>query len=319
MSQREPPDRRPHHHRGRAPGLRPVAARGELPADTGVGARQDGLGARVARLVCRRRAADAPRRRRSSSTVSCPGSSATSPTCPRGRSSTGPTTASSPRRCGPLREHVKGKGAFALRIGPPVVVNRWSAATVKDAIADQSVRSLTQVPADTVERAPARPCVETLRPPGVPASGRRGRVCLRPAAVRLPAPARGSHRGGPARRAEPAVAPQHQEGDEGRRRGEPRRPPPTCPTSTASTSRPPSATTSPRDRWRTSSGCSTAMLAEDPDRIRLYLAHHERRPGRRDLVAATIWVRSDGTPGTPTARPRAPSARCAARTPCSGR
>ena len=30
----------------------------------------------------------------------------------------------------------------------------------------------------------------------------------------------------------------------------------------------------------------TALLAEEPDRIRLYLAHHEG-----DLVAATVWVR----------------------------
>ena len=32
-----------------------------------------------------------------------------------------------------------------------------------------------------------------------------------------------------------------------------------------------------------------ALLAEDPDRIRLYLAHHEG-----DLVAATTWVRVGG-------------------------
>ena len=56
--------------------------------------------------------------------------------------------------------------------------------------------------------------------------------------------------------------------------------------STRSTSRPPSATTSPRGRWRTSRPCVDALRAEDPDRIRLYLAHHEG-----DLVAATTWVR----------------------------
>lgn len=47
-----------------------------------------------------------------------------------------------------LRHHVTGRGAFALRIGPPVVVRRWYAATVKGAIADESVQSLTQVAAD---------------------------------------------------------------------------------------------------------------------------------------------------------------------------
>ena len=32
----------------------------------------------------------------------------------------------------PLVAHVKGQAAFGLRIGPPVVTRRWSAATVKD-------------------------------------------------------------------------------------------------------------------------------------------------------------------------------------------
>jgi lipid II:glycine glycyltransferase (peptidoglycan interpeptide bridge formation enzyme) len=47
-----------------------------------------------------------------------------------------------------LRDHVKGQGAFGLRIGPPVPVRRWSAATVKAAIADETVGSLRDVPAD---------------------------------------------------------------------------------------------------------------------------------------------------------------------------
>lgn len=47
-----------------------------------------------------------------------------------------------------LRDHVKDRGAFTLRIGPTVPVHRWHAATIKDAVADDAVRSLTQVVPD---------------------------------------------------------------------------------------------------------------------------------------------------------------------------
>ncbi len=52
-----------------------------------------------------------------------------------------------------LRDHVKEQGAFGLRIGPPVPVRRWYASTVKDAIADDSVASLRDVPADETDDA----------------------------------------------------------------------------------------------------------------------------------------------------------------------
>lgn len=50
-----------------------------------------------------------------------------------------------------LRDHVTDQGAFALRIGPVVPVRRWTAPTVKGAIADESVTSLTQVGPDVTE------------------------------------------------------------------------------------------------------------------------------------------------------------------------
>jgi lipid II:glycine glycyltransferase (peptidoglycan interpeptide bridge formation enzyme) len=46
----------------------------------------------------------------------------------------------------PLVRHLKREGAFAVRIGPPVVTRRWSAAQVKEGIADPEVRRLGQVP-----------------------------------------------------------------------------------------------------------------------------------------------------------------------------
>ncbi len=42
----------------------------------------------------------------------------------------------------PLAEHLRGQGAFGVRMGPPVVTRRWTAAQVKDGIADTGVRRL---------------------------------------------------------------------------------------------------------------------------------------------------------------------------------
>ena len=46
----------------------------------------------------------------------------------------------------PMAAHLKSKGAFGIRIGPPVVTRRWSAAQVKEGIADDAVQSLTSLP-----------------------------------------------------------------------------------------------------------------------------------------------------------------------------
>ncbi len=42
----------------------------------------------------------------------------------------------------PLTEHLRSRGAFAVRLGPPVVTRRWSAQQVKDGIADDAVSRL---------------------------------------------------------------------------------------------------------------------------------------------------------------------------------
>ncbi len=46
----------------------------------------------------------------------------------------------------PMAEHLAGQGAFGIRIGPPVITRRWSAAQVKQGIADEAVTSLTALP-----------------------------------------------------------------------------------------------------------------------------------------------------------------------------
>ncbi|MFG3291856.1 lipid II:glycine glycyltransferase FemX [Streptomyces sp. NPDC048179] len=42
----------------------------------------------------------------------------------------------------PLLAYLKGRGAFTVKMGPPVVVRRWSAEAVKEAIADPAARRL---------------------------------------------------------------------------------------------------------------------------------------------------------------------------------
>ncbi len=48
-----------------------------------------------------------------------------------------------------LASYVKGRGAFAVRIGPPVEVCSWDADTLKRAIADDEVRRLSDVGPDS--------------------------------------------------------------------------------------------------------------------------------------------------------------------------
>jgi len=55
----------------------------------------------------------------------------------------------------PLAEHLRAAGAFAIRMGPPVVSRRWSASQVKEGIADPAVRLLGQLPPSTREQAGA--------------------------------------------------------------------------------------------------------------------------------------------------------------------
>ena len=53
----------------------------------------------------------------------------------------------------PLMTHLRSQGAFGIRMGPPVVMRRWNAATIKQAIADPVLASLTDVPADASDEA----------------------------------------------------------------------------------------------------------------------------------------------------------------------
>ncbi|MFJ1544448.1 lipid II:glycine glycyltransferase FemX [Streptomyces sp. NPDC088246] len=62
----------------------------------------------------------------------------------------------------PMLAHLKAQGAFSVRMGPPVVARRWDAGTVKDAIADPATGRLRDVEAD-VNEPQAAALVEQLR------------------------------------------------------------------------------------------------------------------------------------------------------------
>ncbi|CAM5244243.1 Aminoacyltransferase OS=Streptomyces tendae OX=1932 GN=GUR47_19615 PE=3 SV=1 [Streptomyces tendae] len=56
----------------------------------------------------------------------------------------------------PLAAHLKARGAFAIRLGPPVRTDVWSADAIKDGIADPGTRRLTDVPAHWTDPVGAR-------------------------------------------------------------------------------------------------------------------------------------------------------------------
>ena len=116
--------------------------------------------------------------------------------------------------------HLKEQGAFGVRMGPPVVTRRWTAAQVKDGIADPDVRRLGDVPPDRARRQPApgwSPSCDELGWRQQAAEG--GFAAGQPQYVFQIPLRRHAHRGRRAQGHEPAVAPQHQEGRQGGRRG----------------------------------------------------------------------------------------------------
>jgi len=224
----------------------------------------------------------------SSCCARCRGQALTSPTCPRARTSTGPArgpVSTSPTGFEPLADVLRAMGAFAVKMGPVAAVRRWHADTLKDAIAAGTALRLRDVEPDESFPDALRRRRPAARPRLEPEGRHRCRLRRRPAALRVPGPARRAHRGRPAdgfnqlwRRTSRRR--------EGRRRGRGRHVRTTSRPSTRSTSRPRS-----RDRF-TPRGLAyfqrmyRAMKAEDENRIRLYLARHEGR-----VLAATTMVR----------------------------
>jgi vancomycin resistance protein VanK len=51
----------------------------------------------------------------------------------------------------PLAAQLKARGAFAIRLGPPVRTTTWTAAQVKAGVADPGIRRLTDLPSEQVD------------------------------------------------------------------------------------------------------------------------------------------------------------------------
>ncbi len=185
----------------------------------------------------------------------------------------------------PMVAHLKAGKAFAVRMGPPVAVRRWDAGTVKKAVADPALGRLGDVPADTSD-ATGSAVVEQLQAAGwrLQTAGGGGFTAGQPQYVfQVPMTDRD----------EDALLKQMnqqwrrnikkaaKEGVEVRVGG--RDDLAAFHTLYAETAARDGFTPRPMAYFQL---MWDALTAEDPDRIRLYLAEHET-----DLVAATTMVR----------------------------
>jgi lipid II:glycine glycyltransferase (peptidoglycan interpeptide bridge formation enzyme) len=183
-----------------------------------------------------------------------------------------------------MTQHLRERGAFGIRMGPPVVTRRWSAATVKQAIAEGTARRLGDVPPDHTDATGSR-VRELLRSRGwrplaaedgfsvgqpqyvfqIPLTGRSEDDLLRSMNQLWRRNIKKADKSGVEVR----------QGDVGDL--------PEFHRIYAETAQRDGFTPRPLSYFQK---MFEVLLAEDPDRIRLYLAHHEG-----DLVAATTWVR----------------------------
>jgi lipid II:glycine glycyltransferase (peptidoglycan interpeptide bridge formation enzyme) len=188
----------------------------------------------------------------------------------------------------PMVKHVKRSGAFAVRIGAPLVARRWNAATIKSAVADPKIAKLSELPADTLNHAASRTYHELRhlgwRPPkdtgkGFSAGQPRWVFQLPLAGKDEDQLLKGMNQlwRRNIKKAAKAGVTVTQGGVEDL--GDFHR-------IYVETAERDHFTPRPLSYFQT---MFDALLAEDQDRIRLYLAHHDG-----DLVAGTTWVRIGG-------------------------
>ncbi|MEO5651391.1 MAG: peptidoglycan bridge formation glycyltransferase FemA/FemB family protein [Marmoricola sp.] len=191
----------------------------------------------------------------------------------------------------PMAAHLRGQGAFGIRIGPPVVTSRWSAAQVKDGIADDAVSSLTAIAPKERNQTGAR-VVSQLRELGWTSQAVAGGFAAGQPQFNFVIPLVDAD--GAPRTEEDLLAGMNQQWRRNIKKAA---------KLGVEVTRSSSVTedlkafhdlyvhTAERDHFtpRPLSYFATmfeALGADDPDRIRLYLARHEG-----DLVASTIWIR----------------------------
>ena len=191
----------------------------------------------------------------------------------------------------PMAAHLRDQGAFGIRIGPPVVTSRWTAAQVKDGIADDAVSSLTAISPEERNQTGAR-VVSQLRELGWISQSVAGGFAAGQPQFNFVIPlvdAQGAPRteddllAGMNQQWRRNIKKAAKEGVEVVRS--------TSVTEDLKAFHDLYVHTAERDHFtpRPLSYFTTmfeALGADDPDRIRLYLARHEG-----DLVASTIWIR----------------------------
>jgi len=194
---------------------------------------------------------------------------------------------SSPQATGllePLVTYVSDRGAFAVRIGTTIVWRRWGTETIKRAIADDRVTRLSEVEPDAIDPAATRLRGQLRHLGWIPQHTDEGFAAGQPEFnFQLPLAGRTPEQllsgmnqlwRRNIKKAEKAGVEVSQGGREDLAAFH------ALYLETASRD---GFTARPLSYFQT---MWDALRAEDPDRIRLYLAHHEG-----DLVAATTWVR----------------------------
>ncbi|HET8718474.1 MAG TPA: peptidoglycan bridge formation glycyltransferase FemA/FemB family protein [Nocardioidaceae bacterium] len=193
----------------------------------------------------------------------------------------------------PMTRHLAERGSFGVRMGPPVVTRRWTAASVKQGVADEQVTRLGDVPPDERSQTGAR-VVSQLRELGWREQAASGGFSAGQPRYNFVIPLRDEH--GEPRTEDDVLTGMNQQWrrnikkaakagvevtrvaaedlDTGLEQFH---------TLYALTAERDHFTPRPLGYFRT---MVTALRAEEPDRITLYLGHHEG-----DLVAATIGIR----------------------------
>jgi vancomycin resistance protein VanK len=189
----------------------------------------------------------------------------------------------------PMAAHLRQRGSFGIRIGPPVVTRRWSAAQIKEGIADDATTSLTSLPPTERSQVGAS-VVSQLQDLGWKAQSVEGGFAAGQPQFNFWIPLVDGD--GTPRSEQDVLAGMNQQWRRNIKkaaklgveveRGE---------TSDLAAFHDLYVLTAQRDHFtpRPLSYFQTmfdALGAEEPDRIRLYLARHEG-----DLVASTIWIR----------------------------
>ncbi|WP_329557550.1 lipid II:glycine glycyltransferase FemX [Streptomyces sp. NBC_00696] len=192
----------------------------------------------------------------------------------------------------PLAAYLKAHGAFAIRLGPPMCTDLWGAAQVKEGLADPGVRRLTDLPAAWADPVGTR-VTDRLRDAGwlpqhpedgfgvghpqfkyeIPLAGRTEDDLLKGMNQLWRRNIKKAHKAGVEVRVGGAAGTADSLGPDLKAFHD----------LYVHTARRDRFTPRPLRYFET---MFAALRAEDPDRITLYLAHHEG-----DLVAAAILVR----------------------------